>query len=382
MPRLFPPVLAAALATCLVLTLGCHDAPQAGAAEQTQQQKKPDAKQAGGQHQHGGGPDGTGSPEGPQEGVLVRVEPVRVEAMASLYSTSATLRAAQQATVTARTRGVVRRLVVEEGDRVAAGQALAYLEDEEQSIAFERTGATLETRRWEFERTARLFEQELVSEEVYERARREARDAEHAAALAELELSRTVIRSPFAGVVITRHLDVGNTLADGQPVYTLADVARLLADVNVPERHVARLAAGQAVHLFADASGEKVEARIERIAPSVDVETGTVKVTLAVPGSGTLRPGTFVRVDIVTDTHSEALVVSRSALVAEGRRWNLYRVAGETAEQVEVELGFENGDKVEILPLVGGPGIAAGDRVVVAGVGALSDGARIEIEES
>ncbi len=380
MPRLPRLALAVTWTTCLVLTQGCHQAPDAGASEQAQQ-KKADTKKTGDQHPHGERPGGRSEE---QEGVLVRVEPVRVEPMASLYSTSATLRASQQATVTARTRGVVRRLAVEEGDRVAAGQALAYLEDEEQTIVVERTGATLETRRWEFERSTRLFEQELVSEEVYERARREARDAEQAVALAELGLSRTVIRAPFAGVVITRHLDVGNTLADGQPVYTLAAVSRLLADVNVPERHVARLAAGQAVHLKADASGEQVEARIERIAPSVDVETGTVKVTLTVPGSGALRPGSFVRVDIVTDTHPEALVVPRSALVAEGRRWNLYRVAaaGGTAEQVEVELGFESGARVEIVPLADGPILAAGDRVVVAGVGALSDGARVEIQDS
>ncbi len=366
MPRYSRPLIVGfALTACLVLTQGCKSAPQVAATEQSHER-------AGEQHQK------------PQEGVLVRVEPVKMAPMASLYSTSATLRASQQATVTARTRGVVRRLEVEEGDRVASGRALAHLEDDEQKITFERTRATLETRRWEFERTTRLYEQELVSEEIYEKSRREARDAEHAAALAELELSRTVIQAPFDGVVITRHLDVGNTLSDGQAVYTLADVGLLLAEVNVPERHVGRLAADQTVLLEADATDERVEARIERIAPSVDVETGTVKVTLAVKGSRTMRPGSFVRVDIVTDTHPEALVVPRSALVAEGRRWNLFRVGedGETAEQVEVQMGFENGDKVEVLPVGDGPAITAGDRVVVAGVGALSDGARIEIQDS
>mgnify|MGYP000470570266 CR=1 FL=1 len=82
-------------------------------------------------------------------------------------------------------------------DTLAAGQALAYLEDEEQTIAFERTGATLETRRWEFERTEKLFEQELVSEEIYERARREARDAEHAA-----EADKRIVEAP-ASVTFT-----------------------------------------------------------------------------------------------------------------------------------------------------------------------------------
>lgn len=352
------------IAASLVLAYACSQ-PSQGAAQ------RPDAE------------DGKAQPEA----VLVRAAAVRQEPMAALYSTSATLRAAQHATVTARTTGVIRQLAVEEGDRVTADQPLAYLEDDEQRIAFERTRATFETRRWEFERSARLYEQELVSEEAYESARREARDAEQAAALAELELSRTIIRAPFAGVILTRHLDVGNTIRTGDAVYSLADTRLLLADVNVPERHVARLAPGQSVLLTGDATKEQVEARIERIAPAVDAATGTVKVTLAVADGHSLRPGSFVRADVVTDTHDQALVVPRSALLAEGRRWLLYRVANQagannaTAHQVEVRLGFENGDRVEIVPLDEGQ-LQAGDRVVVAGVGALADGARIEIADA
>ena len=69
-----------------------------------------------------------------------------------------------------------------------------------------------------------------------------------------------------------------------------------------------------------------------------DDATGTVKVTVAVEDGSGLRPGAFVRVDIVTDTHPDALVVSRSALVAEGRRWHLYRLTDDdtAVEQVEV----------------------------------------------
>jgi len=336
---------------------------------------------------------GQDSPDGdtPQpDAVLVRAAPVRLDTMVALYSTSATLRASQHATVTARTRGVIRRLAVEEGDRVSADQPLAYLEDEEQKIAFERTQATLDTRRWEFERSVSLFEQELVSEEANERARREARDAEQAAALAQLELSRTIIRAPFDGVVLTRHLDVGNTIGVGDAVYSIADTTRLLADVNVPERHVARLAPGQSVRLTADATRDEVEARIERIAPAVDAATGTVKVTVAVPGGHGLRPGSFVRVDVVTDTHPQALVVPRSALLAEGRRWFLYQVVRDeaaseegmaTVRRIEVGLGFEAEDRVEITPSEE-PAIRDGDRVVVVGVGALCDGARIEIADA
>ena len=106
--------------------------------------------QAGNAQGQGNGPEGQGQPEEPA--IAVRVAGVVREPIASLYSTSATLRADRQATVIARTRGVIERLAVEEGDKVTAGEALAYLEDDEQKIAAARARTTEEAARREHER--------------------------------------------------------------------------------------------------------------------------------------------------------------------------------------------------------------------------------------
>jgi membrane fusion protein (multidrug efflux system) len=317
--------------------------------------------------------------------IAVSATPVGRAAIASLYSTSATLRADRQATVTARTRGVIRRLHVEEGNVVTEGQPLVELEDDEQRIEAQRRTAARDAKRRELERSERLHSQGLLSDETYEVVHRDALEADQAAALAELTLSRTVVRAPFGGRILRRHLDVGATVSDGSPLYDLADLDPLYVDVNVPERHLPRLHPGQAVRLTADAVGSAVEARIERIAPAVDPATGTVKVTLAAHADAALRPGAFVRVEIVTDTHTDALVVPRSALVAEGRRWHVFRLdeSGERVTKVEVTLGYEENDRVEV---VGAEGAAApldaDARVVTAGASALTEGARVRVIEA
>lgn len=316
------------------------------------------------------------------DAIPVRAGVVARDRMTSGYATSATLRADRKATITARTQGVLRKLAVEEGDEIEEGQILAVLEDDEQRIALARAKATLETRRREYERAASLHAQGLVSDEEYDAKSRDARDAAQEVSLTELELSRTTIRAPFGGVVLLRHLDVGATVTNGTPVYDLADLRPLYADVNVPERHVVKLAPGQEVRLVADATGDTVPGTIERIAPAVDPATGTVKVTVATRGETGLRPGTFVRVEIVTDTHADAIVVPRSALVAEGRHWFLFRLHedGETVEKLEASLGFEEGERVEILAVVGDASpLAPGDRIVITGAAALSDGARVAV---
>ncbi len=316
------------------------------------------------------------------EAIAVRVAAVTRESISALYSTSATLRADRQATVIARTRGVVRGLEVEEGDLVTQDQALARLEDDEQRIAAARARTARDTSQRDRERLSGLLADGLVSDDEFEKARRDAVDAGHALELAELELSRTVIRAPIPGVILRRHLDVGATVGDGTTVYDIADLVPLYADINIPERHVTRLEIGQQVQLTADATGDTVAARIERIAPLVETQTGTVKVTVAVQGSSQLRPGAFVRVDIVTDTHPQALVVARSALVAEGRRWHLYKLVegGKTSvSQTEVLIGFENGHRVEITGTVDADELAAGTQVVVVGAPALSDHAVVRV---
>ena len=321
--------------------------------------------------------------ESKAEAIAVRIAPVERSPVSALYSTSGTLRADKQAVVTARAAGVVRRLLVEEGDRVEEGEPLAFLEDDEQQIESARTSASYETALREYQRAERLHSEGLLSDEEYERTRREHAEAKQAAALAELNLSRTVVRAPFRGRILKRYLDVGATVSDGTAVYDLADLDPLYTDVNVPERHVARLDVGQTVRLEVDATGQSVGAEIERIAPGVDPSTGTVKITLAIDGSGGLRPGSFVRVDVVTDTHPDALVVPRSALVAAGRRWHLFRLApaDDSVEQLEVHPGFEEGDKVEILEVVGEAELEPGARVVVVGAAALADGARVLVVE-
>jgi len=204
---------------------------------------------------HGGNGHGDAARAEKEElAISVRADHVVREPISSLYSTSATLRADRHATVIARTRGVVRRLAVEEGDRVRSEQPLAYLEDDEQKIAAARARTTEETARRDHERLSGLYERGLVSVDEYEASRRDAEDAAHALELAELELYRTVIRAPIAGVVVTRHLDVGATVSDGTAVYDLADVDPLYADINIPERHVTQLKPGQEVRLRADAT--------------------------------------------------------------------------------------------------------------------------------
>jgi len=388
-PRSFLPPLLAAAAVVLVLFLpACkakapvQDDPakgpgKAAAADAT---GKPGASAAGPRKagrgpaaRPAGGPGRAGA--GADEPVPVRVAPLVRRDVRKIYATSGTLRALQQAPVVARAGGILRKLLVEEGDRVEQDQLMALLEDDQARAELDKAEVDLEVARKEFERAEKLLRENLVSAEEFEQKKNALAQARTARELAKLRFEWTRVRAPFPGIVTARHLDAGATVSQGQAIFELANVSRLLAEIPVPETIAVRLRPGGEATLKPTALGREVPARIERIGAAVDPETGTVKITLSAKPVPGMKPGSFVEVSLPTELHENALVAPGDALVADGERWLVYVVVDGKARAVPVTTGIEDGDDVEIVPAEGTEIVLdAGTPVVVAGAAALADG--------
>jgi membrane fusion protein (multidrug efflux system) len=266
-------------------------------------------------------------------------------------------------------------LLVEEGDRVARGEALLRLEDDQQATAVERAKGQVEQTRREHDRRAKLFAERMISEQEMATARYELDQAELALADAERELGYTVVRAPIAGTVTTRRVRVGDTVSPNQHLFDLVDFDSLVALVYVPEKELGRVAPGQAARLAPPAAPDlRFAGAIDRIAPVVDPKSGTIKVTVAVPFAAGLRPGMFLEVELVTAVESDALLVPKKALVPDGTRFAVWKLTGEeTVERVWVDPLLQDRERVTVAA-----GLAPGDRVVVAGQAGLKPGAKVE----
>lgn len=267
-------------------------------------------------------------------------------------------------------------LLVEEGHRVGRGQPLLRLEDDQQATAVERARSRVEQTRREHDRRAKLFAERMISEQEMATARYELDQAELALADAERELGYTVVRAPIAGTVTTRRVRVGDTVSPNQHLFDLVDFDSLVALVYVPEKELGRVAPGQPARLAPPAAPElRFSGAIDRVAPVVDPKSGTVKVTVAVPFAAGLRPGMFLEVELVTAVRSDALLVPKRALVPDGTRFAVWRLAGEeTVERIWVDPQLEDREQVTVAE-----GLAPGDRVVIAGQAGLKPGAKVEL---
>jgi membrane fusion protein (multidrug efflux system) len=330
----------------------------------------------------GGGGHGPGMGHGPGGPPQMPEAPVSVEAvsrgdLASYYSANATLEPDKEAEVLARISGVILQLNAEEGDFVRKGDLLLAIEEDEYRHRLTQAEVEAENQRSRFVRAEKLFAQNLVSAEEFDAARSDLRTAEAALELSAYELSLARVTAPFTGRVTVRSVDLGENVSNGIPLFTLVDMRRLLARVQVPAREFRAISTDQPVVLIVDSSGDRLQGIIELVSPVIDATSGTIKVTVAITEfPPTTRPGDFAEVAIETDRHLDTLLVPRIAVVSEKGEQVVFVADEDKAERRLVTVGFQDDHHAEILD-----GLAEGEMVVIQGQRSLKDGQPLKILE-
>ncbi|MEJ2145469.1 MAG: efflux RND transporter periplasmic adaptor subunit [Acidobacteriota bacterium] len=353
--------------------------------------------------------------------VPVEVALARTGEISASINSTANLKAVRQVGIAARTEGVVKELLVEEGAYVDKGQLLCRLDDtqpaiqlqsarqklaqaklqlEKAEILQDKTDVQVANAREDYERYQKLFDESLVSQREVAQAKYRLEELEHDMRAssssrrelvhhvdeleaeinqAELEISRTRIEAPFSGFITQRDVDLGQTVRNMDTLFSLADFSPLQADVFLSEKDASLIKAGQPTTVFSGVETDTgLHGKVARISPVVDQSTGTVKVTVElVHGDSLFKPGAFVRVEIQTDTREGSVLIPKRAIVEEDGESFVFVAHENEVTRVRVQLGYQNGGSIEILN-----GVAAGDSVVVAGQGGLKEGSKIRLVEA
>ena len=308
--------------------------------------------------------------------IPVEVAEVRQDGVASYISATANLVPENEVKVLAEWEGRLARLLVEEGQWVQKGQVLAELAQGDAPMAVEKAKVRLENARVAHGRTATLADEGLMSPQDREKAAMELGVARQELAEAEWRIEKAQVRSPFTGQVTRRTAQPGQDVRLGDELFVVSQLEPLVARIYLAEKDVLGLTDDRPVRIALKADEAIVfGGRIHQISPVVDPATGTVKVTVqAIRPPAEVRPGAFVRVDVVKEERPEAVVVPKVALVRELQKTYVFVAEEEVARKREVALGLEEGAVVQALS-----GVAAGEQVIVAGQGALEDGAAIKL---
>ena len=193
-------------------------------------------------------------------------------------------------------------------------------------------------------------------------------------ALAEQQLTDSRLLAPFGGAVQQRRANLGEYLAAGAPVLTLVKLTPLRLRLDVPEREALNVREGQTVAVRTEGATDAWPGRIVRLSPAIEEANRSLIVEAEVDNSkGLLRPGSFARAEIQTESGGDSVVVPASALVLFAGIEKVVTVREGKALERPVTTGRHAGDAVEILS-----GLEQGESVVVK-PGNLTTGAAVEV---
>jgi RND family efflux transporter MFP subunit len=252
---------------------------------------------------------------------------------------------------------------------------------EQLETEIEETGAELAQAEIELKR-----QREMVAHQSADRLRTDLRETEAEIAQAQAALARerarladATIRAPFDGIAGTRIAQVGDLVATGGEIVVVTDPDPLEIAFEVPERHKELLVLGLQVRVVVDAfPGRTFAGSLSYLSPRVDEQSRAflVKAQVRNPG-GSLNPGMFARVTLVTGIREASVMVPAAAVITAEGESSVFVVEGGAARRVVVSPGESAEGWVE----VAGAGLARDAAVVVEGKYALRDGARVTVQQ-
>lgn len=308
---------------------------------------------------------------------VVRTIPLNVQSIARSQDFSSTLEAYEQVDLVPNIPGKVKKIKVEVGSHVAAGQILVEMD---QTNLFQAR-VQLANLKTELNRMTILLQSGSVSQQAYDQAKTQYDVAK--SNVDNLE-TNTFIRAPFSGVISGKYMESGE-MYSGTPVasigkaaiVSLVQINQLKAFINVPETYFAHVKVGQSPSIQCDVfPGKSIKGQIIRIYPTIDPTTHTFQAEIKVPNAGNaLKPGMFCRASLDLGLVKALMVPAQAVLKTQGsnERYVFLNEKG-VAKRVTVTLGQRYNDRVEIISNE----ISDGAILVVEGQGRLLSGDKLK----
>ena len=311
----------------------------------------------------------------PQEFSGLSTYPVVRQTVPQESNFDGTLEAVNQATISAQTSGRVTALPYDVGDLVPKGATVVQLTDTEQTAAVKAAEGQLRETQIRHEEAARNFKRaesvyakKLISEADFDKAKTElsaatARLDGATASLktAEQNLAYTNIIAPYSGILLQRHVQVGEAVSPGKPLLTGLSLEQMRISVDVPANQISALREHQSARVILP-SGNSIPVESLRFPPSTQEATQSFRVLALLPkGDYTLYPGTLVKVVFVSG-EAQQILIPQTAIVRRGEITAAYVLTADNRLNLRYLRLGQPGSNPELIPVLAG--IAEGERVV------------------
>ncbi len=265
------------------------------------------------------------------------------------------------------------------GDKVKAGALIARLEDEEyvNSVKLETNQLNMELMETELRKQESLYEKGGVTLKELKTAGINYENAKTTVVNAKLQLGKTRITAPIDGVIVELpYYTQGTQVETGVTIVKIMDYRTMFMDVQLPEKYINVIKAGQEARLTNyTIPDDTIIGHIAQLSPAINADTRTFTGTVSIDNPDyLLRPGMFVKADIVTNRKDSVIVIPKNIILSRQRGKTVFVIERGLAAERIIQTGIENLTEAEVTR-----GLMKDERVVTSGFETLSNKSKVKI---
>ncbi|HTY87310.1 MAG TPA: efflux RND transporter periplasmic adaptor subunit [Candidatus Acidoferrum sp.] len=277
--------------------------------------------------------------------------------------------------------GTVSEIDFESGASVNKGDLLVRLDTSSEEAQLRAVEAQVELARLNAERNRQLRTNNTVSQAEVDASDATLKQQQANADAIRATIAKKNIRAPFAGQLGIRLVNLGELLDVGKPIVSLQSLTPVFCDFSLPQQDLAQLKTGLAVRVAADTyPDQRFGGTLTAINPDLDQTTRSVRLQATLENAEKrLRPGMFVRVEVVLPQEQTVLAIPATAILRAAYGDSVYVIETNSTNAVQlvhqrfVHTGQARGDFISVES-----GLKAGDRVVKDGVFKLRNGMAVQ----
>jgi RND family efflux transporter MFP subunit len=286
----------------------------------------------------------------------------------------------QNVMVTPETAGVIKQILVREGQSVGAGQILVTQDSEVLQRSMNEVTTALELANVTYERQAKLWEQNIGTELQYLQAKNQKERLEKQLQTLKAQVNMTAVKAPFSGVVDEVIAKVGEAASPGVPLLRLVSLSNMRVNADVPESLLGKVKVGDKVRVSFPSIKREVDGQVVVVGQIINPDSRSFRIEVAVGNvDNLLKPDLLAVVKIQDETKPDVVIIPTNLIQREGGQEFVYIAAQDDqkqpiAKKVMVERGETYDNKTYLKS-----GLKGDEQLIEKGFRDVTDGAAIKI---
>jgi len=279
--------------------------------------------------------------------------------------------------------GILTHVYVKEGQPVTKGQLLAKIDDGGLSQQLAQLQIQVDLAKTTYERQERLWNEKIGSEIQYLQAKSSYEAQEKAIDQLKNQLSKTIVRAPFSGVIDDVITEQGSVVAPAQSqLMRIVNLRNMYIEAEVPENYITSVTKGKKVEVFFPVLNKTVHTKIRQVGNYINPNNRSFKIEVSVPNNGNLiKPNLTAKLKINDYTNNKAILIPLSIISEDSKGLQyVFVTSGKDinnvaeAKRMTIKTGKTQGDFIEILE-----GISDGNSVIEEGARSVKNGQKVKI---